>query len=295
MTIAGFYLSAEGVVLGADSTASTVTADGLHYFNYNQKIFQVGEGSTLGLLTWGLGAFGTRSIRTLVADLADSLRAQPVATLQEVAERWVDTAWPIYEAEPLVLHARALSQKPPHDPANQASRTKEEQEQYENLLQGLGCGFCLGGHVLPGREPAAAYVQFDPVAVGQPAPTVRTEPGVYGWWGAPIMIQRLLYGADPRVFGAIKASGHWNGTDLELQALLEQFQLMPPAVFPIRDAVDYVHSCIHSTIKGMKFSSFSQICGGPIELAVITSDRSFRWVRHKPWDAAITDGESHGN
>jgi hypothetical protein len=62
-------------------------------------------------------------------------------------------------------------------------------------------------------------------------------------------------------------------------------------VLPIRDAVDFVHACIYSTIKALKFSNFSQICGGPIEIATITTDRQFRWVRHKPWDAALTEGD----
>jgi len=59
----------------------------------------------------------------------------------------------------------------------------------------------------------------------------------------------------------------------------------------MRDAIDYVHSAIYCTIKAMKFSTGAQVCGGPIEIAVITSDRKFRWVRHKPWDAAIEDGD----
>jgi hypothetical protein len=33
--------------------------------------------------------------------------------------------------------------------------------------------------------------------------------------------------------------------------------------------------------------SSNKTCGGPIEVAVITSDREFRWVRHKGWDVAI--------
>jgi hypothetical protein len=62
-------------------------------------------------------------------------------------------------------------------------------------------------------------------------------------------------------------------------------------MLPIRDAIDFVHSSIYSTIKALKFSQFPQVCGGPIEIAVITSDRPFRWVRHKRFDAAITEQE----
>jgi hypothetical protein len=63
-------------------------------------------------------------------------------------------------------------------------------------------------------------------------------------------------------------------------------------MLPIREAIDFVHACVSSTIKAMKFStSLAQICGGPIEIAVITTDRRFRWVRHKDWDVAIAEGD----
>ena len=71
MTIAMCYLSPEGVVLGADSTASHTNADGLfHYFNHNQKVFEIGEDSTLGMLTWGFGGLLEVSYRTLIANVA---------------------------------------------------------------------------------------------------------------------------------------------------------------------------------------------------------------------------------
>jgi len=68
--------------------------------------------------------------------------------------------------------------------------------------------------------------------------------------------------------------------------------MLDHASIPIRDAVDFVHTCIHSTIKALKFSRYSQVCGGPIELAVITTDRASRWIKHKGWDAAIEEGET---
>ena len=79
------------------------------------------------------------------------------------------------------------------------------------------------------------------------------------------------------------------GTIDELNALLNANQLGCSNP-PIRDAVDFVHTCIFSTIKALKFSSLHQICGGPIELAVLRTDRPFQWVRHKEWDSAIYDG-----
>jgi len=40
----------------------------------------------------------------------------------------------------------------------------------------------------------------------------------------------------------------------------------------------------------MEFSHTAPVCGGPVEIAVITTDRSFRWVHHKRFDAAIRQG-----
>jgi hypothetical protein len=111
----------------------------------------------------------------------------------------------------------------------------------------------------------------------------------WNFWGAPNMIQRLMFGRDGKLRDDLLASGKWNGTPAELDAFLSQYMLATPYL-PIRDAIDFTHACIASTIKAMKFSSLPQICGGPIELAVITTDRKFRWVHHKEWDAAIMDG-----
>lgn len=95
---------------------------------------------------------------------------------------------------------------------------------------------------------------------------------------------------DDDILAAIIASGKWTGTPQDIGDILDKFRLLPRAQLPLRDAVDYVHAGIYLTIKATKFSVHPQMCGGPIELAVISSDRKFRWVRHKEWDAAITEG-----
>ena len=106
------------------------------------------------------------------------------------------------------------------------------------------------------------------------------------------MINRLFLGFDPRIRTAIRESGRWQGDLEDLDDLLRGYVLSPPQL-PMRDAIDWVYSCVYCTIKAIKFSNLPQTCGGPIEIAVITTDRKFRWVRHKEWDSAITDGERH--
>jgi hypothetical protein len=99
VTIAACYLSTEGVVLGADSTTTVPGGtNGPHYFNHNQKLYEVGADSTLGIVTWGLGTLFTTSHRTIIAQFADGLRSNPAATVAEAADRWGQIFWTAYTA-----------------------------------------------------------------------------------------------------------------------------------------------------------------------------------------------------
>lgn len=62
--------------------------------------------------------------------------------------------------------------------------------------------------------------------------------------------------------------------------------LTQPTNLPLREAIDWIHTVIHTTIRAIKFNQ-EHSCGGPVEIAVITTDRPFRWVCHKSLDAAI--------
>ena len=80
----------------------------------------------------------------------------------------------------------------------------------------------------------------------------------------------------------------WVGTEDELNDLAFAHAVVVHPGLPIREAIDLVHFSIEATIKSLKFSHYAApTCGGPIEIAVITSDRPFRWVRHKTFDSAI--------
>jgi hypothetical protein len=240
-----------------------------------------------GIVIWGLGGLGSLSQRTVIAQFHDGLVGKPAKNVKEVAERWTDHVWAQYS--PLLQTCQGLNTKKPHDPTGNPpdpmARTKAEEEEFEQLKRGLVLGFFIGGYVFPSRIPEAFSINFDPL-VGKPTPL---QFPAWNFSGAPNMIKRLVFGSDDELRKDILASGKWSGTPQDLDALLAQHQLST-ALLPIRDAIDFVHACISSTIKAMKFSSLAQVCGGPIEIAVITTDRPFRWVRHKEWDAAITEG-----
>lgn len=291
LTIAACYLSPEGVVFGTDSTASFQTPDGFHYLNHAQKLFEIGESATLGMIVWGLGGLQKTSHRTLAAQLADSLTTDALGTVSEVMDRWIDQFWAAYTAEQAasIARAKALDAMPPHDPtgATAGCRSKDEDDEYAQLVVGLGVGFCIGGYVLPDRTPSAYVVVFEPLKPKPSAVAVQMDGA--GFWGVPNMVTRLLHGADAQLRQEILASGHWSGNAADLDAILARF-VLGGLRLPIRDAIDFVYSYIFSTIKAFKFSNMAQVCGGPVELAVIRTDRPFQWVKHKPWHAALEEG-----
>ena len=202
------------------------------------------------------------SYRTLLARLADTFQTSPPTSVIEVAQRLTDAFWPAYLGFSLKQRFDQLCAKRDYNPAaaaNPNARSAEEQKEYAGLSALLVVGFCIAGYVLPDRAPELAHVTFDPAA-GKPTSQPGGQEGSL-WWGVPNIISRLIHGADHNLRTAILSSGHWSGTPADLDAVIQQQTLMHGPL-PIRDAVDYVHACIYTTIKAMKFSSMPQVCGG---------------------------------
>jgi hypothetical protein len=107
-------------------------------------------------------------------------------------------------------------------------------------------------------------------------------------FGKDDIVSRILGIFDDEVKDEIVKSPHWSGEKSDLDTIISAMKLDPPPM-TMRDSIDFVHFSIYSTIKATKFSTRDKDCGGPIELAVITTDRNFRWVQHKGWNSAITD------
>lgn len=279
-------------MLGADSTSTYANFGQTKHYNHGQKLFEIGQNSTMGIVTWGVGGLRFGSYRTLIARLADAKPPSTAASVLEVSEKWVDLFWGEYQscfANEIALLSN-LRSKPPMKITNgqlePGCRNPPEEMQFRTLTNNLVVGFCLGGYVLKDRQPHTYEIIFEPSGI-RPIP-VRLPPA-QSFWGVPSLVGRLINGCAAEVRASILASGKWSGTDIELDMLIAQHKLSHPATVPIRDAIDFTHACLLTTVKAMKFSTLPQICGGPLEIAVITTDRPFRWVRHKPWDAAIKE------
>jgi hypothetical protein len=290
VTIAACYLSSEGVVFGADST-TTLYVSGVgpgapgsqHHYNFAQKIFQIGENSTLAMTMWGLGNLRNVSYRTLIAQFADSLVGTGAQSMDDVANRWNQLFWPAYSTDcaQIIARAQALQSQP--------TRSPQEDDELYFLFCAFSGGFCIGGYLLNDRTPSAYEILYDP-RMAAPGKCNRLKIGSTKFWGCPNLVNRLLYGIDEGLYSTIFKSNKWTGTGEDLHNLIVPYCLGQPFDLPIREAIDWVHASIYTTIKTMKFSHMAPICGGPVEIAVITTDRRFRWVRHKTFDSAIGEG-----
>lgn len=265
MTIAAAYLTSEGVVLGADSTITI--GNGVQMMNHNQKVFEIGKDSTFGLCTFGAGVIGGTSHRTIAALLGD----------------WVGSSQTAPTTEQVAGELAAMVQRlAPNSPD-------------------FSVGYYVGGCDPATRDPQCFHVAigFDPQASALATSISQLGIGAH-FAGQPRFFTRLFMGIDhelqqhlrvvlgPMIDPVDPAQGAAQ-FDSVLQALLPNYVAQGFTDLPIRDAIDYLHSILHVTIKAMKFKFGTPVCGGLVELGVITTDRKFRWVLHKGFDSAIHD------
>lgn len=121
--------------------------------------------------------------------------------------------------------------------------------------------------------------------------------GVVAWDGITVVVQQLFHGMNDRTHGMLnnfigKATMDVIGSDGKatkinvLPQILDIVRNSVPRIgldpdMPIRDAIDYVHFLVYSTVKHFKFTHAEPVCGGDVELAIVTRDRGFRRIKTK--------------
>jgi hypothetical protein len=274
MTIAAAFLTHEGVVFGADST-TTFTFRNLNpplekFYNNAQKVFEIGPpgGARFGLTIWGDGTFGELAHRTVVARLTDKLR--PDTRLKDLVAELVHLS---------------------REPEAGAGRSM--------------IGYLIGGVASGSRLPECTRVVFGK-ADEEPKVEELLMHTAY-FQGAPRFFSRLHRGYDPELKPLLademakSLSGvGTQGADIAgavthclnvFDAAAARLPPMHVEGVPLRDAIDFLHSYLYATVKAHKFLVGAPICGGAVEIGFVTADRPFRWVRHKPFDAAIMDDQ----
>jgi hypothetical protein len=262
MTIAAAYLTSEGLVLGADSSTTVYvsTPQGnsvVQLFTHSQKVFEVGNNSRIGICTWGAGSIGTYSHRTLIAQLADTIDDK--TTIEDAANRFAD----------IVM-----------------LKMKEQAVQF--------VGYYLGGWQPLTHAPACCHIELTP-------DSRKISPlklGLCSFSGNSVVFSRVFRGFDPQLTenliaelgkAGLSAAGNEDKIRTAMEKASEPLASIGLQDLPIREAIDFIYSYLHITVKTEKFKFGPPTCGGPIEIGLISTDRMFRWVRHKPFDSAIIE------
>jgi len=263
VTVTVALATAEGVVLGSDSTTTVgfSTPAGLQVgqlYNSAQKIFEIGPANcdfksgcsfSAGLAMWGDGAFGPLSWRAVINEFwarEISPRTDPIADLSRMFLAFLQGKW-------------------------------AELQQGQQIPQNLpipDTGFALAAIHKNTFEVHAAQIDLRAATVDS---LQRSDIRV---GGDPTTFYRLVSGFDNRILAELPK----NGIDpAAFQRTVQQFSIEPYlAQMPLRDAIDFVHFMVYSSIKMHRYKGGPATVGGPIEIAAITADRGFRWVLHKP-------------
>jgi hypothetical protein len=157
-------------------------------------------------------------------------------------------------------------------------------------------GYYLGGYDSTSREPACFQIVFSSDGESK---IDKMEIGQARFSGAPRFFTRVFHGYDPNLPGflvSVLQKKLKDAPDNLAEIVHKACDLAPiKAVgfrdLPIREAIDWIHSYLHLTVKAFKFQFGVPVCGGPIEVAFIAADRRFRWVCHKKFDSAIREEE----
>lgn len=128
-------------------------------------------------------------------------------------------------------------------------------------------------------------------------------PGFVAWDGVTHVVQQLVNGVNCQTRQALEGMFDVQEIDLtDVAGATHKRKVVEVIVdllkgtsarcnldtsMPIRDAIDYVHFLVYSTVKHYKFAHLEPVCGGEVEVAVITRDRGFRRIKTKPMGSEL--------
>lgn len=247
MTIVTCVKVRDGLVLGTDSMAH-IQRGGRFVRSYQHatKLFQVGD-LPIGVMTYGLGNVGHRSIESLMREFGERLKPsqQAVAVvskaLYEFMKGYYDellAAWP------------------------------EEDDTPANL------GFLIAGY--SPHQVFAEVQEFEFPEDEGPRVTMEHETLGASWRGVEAPFFRLAMGYGFMVRHRLEGAGLEEKVagelldDLEIDVVFDGM--------PVQDAVEYATFILDTTIGYTTFSMELSPCGGPLQVATILPDRTFKWL-----------------
>ena len=247
MTICAGVKVREGLILGTDSMTQIWGQDQsgnlgvIKTYANAQKLFQVAA-LPIGLMTYGIGNLGPRSIQGLINDFNRTDRRDQ--SVKSVTLELFNFIKPEYDA------CTGDASRPPLG-FYVAGYSPEESlpEEWE--------------FVLPKDEGILRVRPEDKVGAS--------------WRGSDIPFTRLYKGYDPRMLGDLLKHGVKKKV---IDSVIKNYE--SPVAYdgmPVQDAINFVGFILRTTIGVASFEVGPPGCGGPLQLAVILPERGFVWLQ----------------
>jgi hypothetical protein len=263
MTIVVAVACPEGIVLGADSRATTWGGPHARVAtDYSQKLFAVGH--RFGVATFGWGHLQGSTIAGAMEEF--EARTKPADDIEEAVERLRE-----FFGERLKRHFELKLDEPPPEG--------------QDVL-----GFIVAGY----DEGGVGRLRLLYLPTGTVLPGASTAAGECGasWEGETETLTRLLKGWDA---SQIDTTG-WpeeHSKALEQAEYLTRFSSMA-----LQDAVDFAAFAIRTTIDVQRFTDGTvgspgrfPTCGGAAELLAITS-RGSQWLQETKLRASLVRADA---
>ena len=266
MTICVSVRIPEGLILAADSmvtlegtvnTGEGAKAGVLQTFESANKVSQVKD-YPIGVMTWGIASISSRSIPSLIMEWEyglGSLLVNADFSVRKMADG---------------LHEFI------HERYNKSYPATERRPRL---------GMFIGGYS-GGQFFSEQFFCEWPNRVGwqEVRPNKSDGSPDFGanWFGQVDALDRLVHGYDRNGIKELVK----RGADKEVvQKWIEDHVSELPLVFdgmPIQDAVDFANYAVQLTIGRFRFSMGVPVCGGDVDIAVITPD-ALHWAQRKQW------------
>ncbi len=253
VTIVASVKVRDGLVLGTDSMTqiSAPTPEGgvqvLKAYSNARKLFQIKD-APVGVMTYGLGNIGNRSIEGLVLDFCRTPEAD-IGTIEEITAN---------------LYAFVSAQY---------NDVFGELQQEQRPVT----GFFVAGY----SEDAPFPEEFEFVFPRDEAPVPARGADEFGagWRGFDAPFIRLYKGFDPYVIPSrLQARGL---TEDDLNEVFSADGLETAVIFdgmPVQDAINFAAYILDTTIGWTTFALGAPACGRPLQVATILADGGFQWV-----------------
>ncbi|MBA7683996.1 hypothetical protein ES703_92384 [subsurface metagenome] len=259
MTIIASVKVRDGVVLGTDSMTqiqATIDEQGnkavIKTYSNAKKLFQIGE-APIGAMMYGIGNIGQRSIEGLMLDFCDtkyhSLSKEKRRSIKGIADALFEFFGELYQAE--------------------FANVPEEKRKRDFIL-----GFFIAGY-----SKEKPFVQEWEFLLPRDSETKEVRPNdAFGasWRGVNLPFTRLLKGFDPRI--EMKLREHGIGDDVIKESLRSWKVEVVYDGMPLQDAINFVVFILKTTIGLTSFEIGAPSCGGPLQVACILPDSTFRWI-----------------